>query len=54
VVPATQEEATGRTPCPAAVDSKARWTRYGFVQGNDWATGNRKDNGRVGAGGSCV
>jgi len=53
VVPATQEEGD-RTDAVVRLlyDSKARWTTYGFVQETIQATGDRKDNGRVGAGGS--
>ena len=53
VVPATQEEGD-RTDAVVRLlyDSKARWTTYGFVQETIQATGNREDNGRVGAGGS--
>ena len=53
VVPATQEEGD-RTDAVVRLlyDSKAQWTTYGFVQETIQATGNRKDNGRVGAGGS--
>ena len=53
VVPATQEEGD-RTDAVVRLlyDSKARWTTYGFVQETIRATGNREDNGRVGAGGS--
>jgi len=53
VVPATQEEGD-RTDAAVRLlyDSKARWTTYGFVQETIRASGNREDNGRVGAGGS--
>ena len=53
VVPATQEEGD-RTDAVVRMlyDSKARWTTYGFVQETVQSTGNREDNGRVGAGGS--
>ena len=53
VVPATQEEGD-RTDAVVRLlyDSNARWTAYGFVQETIQATGNREDNGRVGAGGS--
>ncbi|MGE5283957.1 MAG: OmpA family protein [Actinomycetota bacterium] len=53
VVPATQEEGD-RTDGVVRLlyDSKARWTTYGFVQETIQSTGNRKDNGRFGAGGS--
>lgn len=52
-VPATQEEGD-RTDAVVRLlyDSKARWTTYGFVQGTIRASGNREDNGRIGAGGS--
>jgi len=52
-VPATQEEGD-RTDTAARLlyDSHARWTAYGFVQETIQASGNREDNGRVGAGGS--
>jgi len=36
----------------AAYDSHADWTAYGFVQGTTVVSGNRDENGRVGAGGS--
>ncbi len=35
-----------------AYDSQTSWTAYGFIQATLEATGNRDDNGRVGAGGS--
>ena len=52
-VVATQEEGD-LTDGVARVtyDSRERWTAYGFVQETLQATGNREDNGRVGAGGS--
>jgi len=53
VVPATQEEGD-RTDAVARLlyDSHASWTAYGFVQETIRASGNREDNGRIGAGGS--
>ena len=36
----------------AAYDSKSNWTAYGFAQGTAATTGNRKDNNRIGTGGS--
>jgi flagellar motor protein MotB len=53
VVPATQEEGE-RTDAVVRLlyDSHARWTTYGFAQGTVQKTGNREDNGRIGAGGS--
>jgi flagellar motor protein MotB len=53
VVPSTQEEGE-RTDgvVRATYDSLARWTAYGFLQDTIEATGNRDDNGRIGAGGS--
>ncbi|MFZ2157458.1 MAG: hypothetical protein WAV72_15250, partial [Bradyrhizobium sp.] len=53
VVPATQEEGD-RTDAVVRLlyDSKARWTAYGFAQETIQETGNREDNGRIGAGGS--
>jgi len=53
VVPATQEEGD-RTDAGVRMlyDSKTRWTSYGFVQGTIQSSGNREDNGRIGAGGS--
>ncbi len=53
VVPETQEEG-GRTDAVARLqyDSRARWTTYGFVQETVQKSGNREDNGRIGAGGS--
>jgi flagellar motor protein MotB len=52
-VPATQEEGD-RTDAVVRMlyDSKARWTTYGFVQETVQTSGNREDNGRIGAGGS--
>jgi flagellar motor protein MotB len=51
--PATQEEGD-RTDATARLlyDSKARWKAYGFVQETVRTSGNREDNGRIGAGGS--
>jgi hypothetical protein len=53
VVPATQE--VGRQ-ADAVVkllyDSHANWTTYGFAQETIQKSGNREDNGRIGAGGS--
>jgi flagellar motor protein MotB len=53
VVPATQEEGD-RTDAVVklAYDSLGRWTTYGFAQETLNASGNREDNGRIGAGGS--
>jgi len=53
VVPATQEEGD-RTDAAMRMlyDSHARWTAYGFVQESVQTSGNREDNGRIGAGGS--
>jgi len=53
VVPATQEEGD-RTDAVARLkyDSRARWSTYGFVQETIQKSGNREDNGRIGAGGS--
>ena len=53
VVPATQEEGD-RTDAVVRLlyDSRARWTTYGFVQETVQTSGNRDDNGRIGAGGS--
>jgi len=53
VVPATQEEG-GRTDAVMRLlyDSHARWTTYGFAQETVRKSGNREDNGRIGAGGS--
>jgi flagellar motor protein MotB len=52
-VPATQEEGD-RTDAVARLkyDSHARWSTYGFVQETIQKSGNREDNGRIGAGGS--
>jgi len=52
-VPATQEEGD-RTDAAVRLtyDSHAKWTTYGFAQETIQATGNREDNGRIGAGGS--
>jgi flagellar motor protein MotB len=53
IVPVTQEEG-GRTDAVARLqyDSHARWSTYGFVQETIQKSGNREDNGRIGAGGS--
>jgi flagellar motor protein MotB len=53
VVPAIQEEGD-RTDTVARLlyDSHERWTTYGFVQETIQKSGNREDNGRIGAGGS--
>ncbi|MHC4157086.1 MAG: TonB-dependent receptor, partial [Planctomycetota bacterium] len=53
VVPATQEEGD-RTDAAIRLlyDSHTRWKTYGFVQETIQASGNREDNGRIGAGGS--
>jgi flagellar motor protein MotB len=52
-VPATQEEGD-RTDAALRLlyDSHAQWTTYGFIQETIQASGNREDNGRIGAGGS--
>jgi hypothetical protein len=52
VVPATQEEGD-RTDAAIRLlyDSHTRWKAYGFVQETIQASGNREDNGRIGAGG---
>jgi flagellar motor protein MotB len=53
VVPANQEEGD-RTDAAVRLlyDSHVSWTAYGFVQETVRTSGNREDNGRVGAGGS--
>ena len=53
LVPLTQEEGD-RTDAVVRLlyDSHGRWKSYGFVQETLKATGNREDNGRIGAGGS--
>lgn len=53
VVPVTQEQGD-RTDLVArlAYDSLGRWSAYGFAQESLRTTGNRDDNGRIGAGGS--
>jgi flagellar motor protein MotB len=53
VVPATQEEGD-RTDAAVRLqyDSRERWTAYGFVQETIQSSGDREDNGRIGAGGS--
>jgi len=53
VVPATQEEGD-RTDAVVRLqyDSRNRWTAYGFVQETVQSSGDREDNGRIGAGGS--
>ena len=52
-VPETQEEGDRTdTVVRLLYDSHARWTTYGFVQETIQASGNREDNGRIGAGGS--
>ncbi|MEJ2511505.1 MAG: OmpA family protein, partial [Anaerolineales bacterium] len=51
--PATQEQ--GRktdTVVKLLYDSRSRWKAYGFAQETIQTSGNREDNGRVGAGGS--
>jgi len=52
-VPATQEQGE-RTDATVQVlyDSRGRWTTYGFLQETLQSSGNREDNGRIGAGGS--
>ncbi len=53
VVPATQEEGDKTDAAVRLLyDSRARWKAYGFVQETVQASGNQKDNGRIGAGGS--
>ncbi len=53
VVPLTQQEGE-RTDAVVQLgyDSKARWRAYSFVQNTLMATGNRKENGRIGVGGA--
>jgi flagellar motor protein MotB len=53
VVPLTQEEGD-RTDAAVQVayDSMGKWRGYGFAQGTLSKSGNRRDNGRVGVGGS--
>jgi hypothetical protein len=53
VVPLTQEHGE-RTDAVAQVtfDPHASWRAYGFVQDTVASSGDRKDNGRIGAGGS--
>jgi flagellar motor protein MotB len=53
VVPATQEQGD-RTDAVVQVtyDPSTTWSTYGFVQETVASTGDREDNGRVGAGGS--
>ncbi len=53
IVAETQEEGD-RTDAVVrlAYDSRGRWTSYGFVQETLQSSGNREDNGRIGAGGS--
>lgn len=53
VVPLTQEEGE-RTDAVVQVtyDPSAAWSAYGFVQETLATTGDREDNGRIGAGGS--
>jgi hypothetical protein len=53
LVPETQDEGD-RTDAAVRLkyDSHSRWTTYGFVQETIHASGNREDNGRIGAGGS--
>jgi len=52
-VPLTQKQGD-RTDVVARLlyDSGARWNTYGFAQGSVQTTGNREENGRIGAGGS--
>jgi flagellar motor protein MotB len=52
-VPETQEEGD-RTDAVVNLlyDSRERWKAYGFVQETIQSSGNREDNGRIGAGGS--
>ena len=52
-VPVTQEEGD-RTDAALRLlyDSHEQWTTYGFVQETIQSSGNREDNGRIGAGGS--
>ncbi len=53
VVPATQEEGDKTDAAVRLLyDSRARWKAYGFVQETVQSSGNQKDNGRIGAGGS--
>jgi flagellar motor protein MotB len=52
-VPATQEEGRQTDAVVKLLyDSRSSWTTYGFVQETIQTSGNREDNGRVGAGGS--
>ena len=52
-VPETQEEGDLTDGVlRLAYDSQERWSAYGFVQETIRATGDRDDNGRIGAGGS--
>ncbi len=53
VVPASQEQGD-RTDLlvQAAYDSKANWSAYGYLQETVDVSGNRDENGRMGAGGS--
>jgi hypothetical protein len=53
VVPSTQEEGE-RTDAAIRLlyDPETRWTAYGFYQETVKTSGNREDNGRIGAGGS--
>jgi lipopolysaccharide assembly outer membrane protein LptD (OstA) len=52
IVPATQEEGDRTdTVVQMLYDSRARWKAYGFVQETVQTSGNREDNGRIGAGG---
>ena len=53
IVPLTQEEGD-RTDAvvQVAYDPKAAWRAYGFVQDTLSSSGDREDNGRVGAGGT--
>jgi len=53
IVPATQEEGD-RTDALVKLlyDSHERWTTYGYVQETLQTSGNREENGRIGAGGS--
>jgi len=52
-VPLTQKEGD-RTDVVTRLlyDSRERWNAYGFVQESVQTTGNREENGRIGAGGS--
>jgi hypothetical protein len=55
VVPATQEEGDLTDAVVKLLyDSREQWTAYGYVQETIYSSGNREDNGRIGAGGSML